>query len=160
MTTVINNLEHDGIELFKANNREIKALVIKQIAILNQFAHSETPPQNLDIPKLDTLRVNFKILNRAVQNFNLSFEIPHTPLKQFSQVKITKREQDIITYYMLNFSDDLITTNDLVNDLGFDRNVAWKYLQKLVEKGLFIQASFGRPSTYKINPKYLFFLTN
>jgi len=71
--------------------------------------------------------------------------------------KITTKEQEIIDYYLKLENRIYITTPDLKDDLGYDRTIAWKYLENLTKKHVFKKIKYGNPSRYQINKLFLSF---
>ncbi len=71
--------------------------------------------------------------------------------------KLTGKEKEIIKYYLLKDNVHYITTTDLKEDLGYDRTIAWKYLENLIKKNVFEKIKYGNPSRYSINEIFLSF---
>jgi len=160
MTSIIKDQVKEYIELYQSNNQELKEIILKQIAILNQLTNGDSSPESVNTTRLDTIRANFKVINKSIRNLDIAFKSNSTYIKEFRDVKITAKDQEIITYYILNFGDGIITTKDLTRDLLMNRTLAWNYLERLTEKNIFKKVVTTKPSEYKINPDYLFFLSN
>ena len=76
--------------------------------------------------------------------------------EKLSKVKLTYNEEKILKFYLSSFYEyRAITTTRLVRELGYNNSSAWKYLNSLVRKGVFIEVVHGNPSTYEINDDFL-----
>jgi len=75
----------------------------------------------------------------------------------FKEIKLTRKEKIIINYYLSKDNIDKITTSNLVEELNFDRTIAWKYLERLTQKNVFEKFIYGNPSQYRINMIFLIF---
>jgi hypothetical protein len=64
---------------------------------------------------------------------------------------ITSREEEIIHYFLHADNMQFLTTSHLRDDMGFDRTVAWRYLEQLCKKQVFQRVKYGNPSRYTLN---------
>jgi len=66
-------------------------------------------------------------------------------------IKLTNKEKEILNYYLQNPKLKFITTTHLVEDLDYNRTLAWNYLERLVQKEVLQNIQYGKPSKYQLN---------
>jgi hypothetical protein len=84
--------------------------------------------------------INETLISEAIKNINLIREI-----------KLTNKEKEILNYYLQNPKLKFITTTHLVEELDYNRTLAWNYLERLVQKGVLRNIQYGKPSKYQLN---------
>jgi predicted transcriptional regulator len=67
------------------------------------------------------------------------------------EIKLTNKEKEILNYYLQNPKLKFITTTHLVEELDYNRTLAWNYLERLVQKGVLRNIQYGKPSKYQLN---------
>ena len=96
-------------------------------------------------------------------NLNLPGSIIDKVLEEYLSLKnqkITNNEKKIIQYYLSRENQKYVTTSDLRDDLNLDRTSAWKYLENLTKKRIFVREYYGNPSRYRISELFLSFYEN
>ncbi|MFX1257009.1 MAG: hypothetical protein ACFFAN_04060 [Promethearchaeota archaeon] len=155
-----NYSKSDVIQIIKKRVAKYLILNEKSKSYYDNLVNSVIP-KIAEISK-GNLRVSFllfKALHSEIRKKELDLIAPEL-LDRFSNKidilrnqKITSKEHKILKYYL---SEGLahITSSLLVEGLEFDRTVAWRYLEKLKDKGIF-RKTLGNPSLYEINQLYL-----
>lgn len=170
------NLKINKIMFFRNYNKDIITKIFERR--INKFLKEKeenevyiTSLNNNLIPSIvkafqGNLRISFLFFEQIhqlakVQNIN---EIPQPLIEELmnnylsiKNQKITSKEKEIINYLLNAQNVKFITTSDLRDDLQFNRTVAWRYLENLTKKNIYIRIKYGNPSRYKINDIFLSF---
>jgi len=123
----------------------------------------------LIIPKIakfskGNIKIAFKLFeaihqegrNLNQKSINLSIiESKIEDLLEIKNKKLTKKEMEIITYLIEKQNAKFITTPNLVEELTYNRTIAWTYLERLTEKKILRKVRHGKPSKYELNDIFL-----
>lgn len=149
----------------------IEARIDKSLTNANENKEYHENLKNNIIPKLASfskgnLKVLFKLFeaihqegcNKGQKTIDLS--IVDQKIQEFlkiKNVKLTRKENEIINYLIEKQNKKYLTTPDLVQDLNYNRTIAWTYLEKLTGKNILEKVHYGKPSNYKISELFLIF---
>ncbi len=150
-------------EIIKILRKRIEMYLIKDITlekyknnIIEQVLPllSEISEGNLRISFILFRIIHQEARIKGIQLFNMDF--PQTILEEFKNmksVKLTDKENTIIKYMLFN-GIKYITTSKMVQELNYERTVAWKYLENLTNKNV-LYKQYGNPSKYEITELFL-----
>ncbi len=149
----------------------LEARVKKSLKSLNENKDYYKNLKENIIPKIASfsrgnLEVCFKLFeaihqegsNKGQKHIDLS--IVDQKIQEFSKMKnakLTRKENEIINYFIEKQNMKFLTTPNLVQDLNYNRTIAWTYLEKLTEKNILEKVQYGKPSKYKINDLFLIY---
>jgi ribosomal protein S25 len=151
------------------SNGQIEEILMKRIEKILQISnHTREYFETLKeatIPEIiknckGNLKLGFKmfeifhqdVTNKRVRTINKTLTkevIDKTNI--IREIKLTNKEKEILNYYIQNPTLTFITTTHLVEELGYNRTLAWNYLERLTQKGVLQNIQYGKPSKYQLS---------
>ncbi len=151
------------------SNGQIEEILMKRIEntlhISNHNREYFNTLKEATIPEIiknykGNLRLAFKMVeilhqqatNKRVKTINktLTKEVVYK-INIIREIKLTNKEKEILNYYLQNPKLKFITTTHLVEELDYNRTLAWNYLERLVQKGVLRNIQYGKPSKYQLS---------
>lgn len=150
------------LSLVSYTTRQIIEILQKRIdyALTNKENDYANFMREIIVPKIakqskGNLAIAFDMMKKAFLNYSISGELDFENIT-IDSIKLTNLEKKIVSL-IVKEDDKSITTTILTKKYGYERTVAWKYLEALLKKEI-LSKIYGNPSVYTINLKKIPYL--